>query len=230
MSATTGIKPLFITLEGIEGSGKTSQMDRLHRYLEGAGRRVTVTREPGGTPIGGKIRALLLDPANAAMVPEAELLLYMADRVQHVRTVIQPALATGAVVLCDRFFDATIVYQGAARGLGAEMVRSLYALTCGDLMPDLTFLLDLPPEEGLRRAWAQLENGGRTQTESRFEQEKLDFHHKVRAGYLKLAEAHDGRYRIIDATRDPEAVGKAMLGHLDDLLSSRKYTPDPLAS
>lgn len=212
--------PLFITLEGIEGSGKTTQMTRLQAYLEAAGRQVVVTREPGGTAIGRKIRALLLDPANSALVAEAELLLYMADRVQHIRTVIQPALAAGKVVLCDRFFDATIVYQGAARGLAAEMIKKLYALTCGDLMPDLTFLLDLSPEEGLRRAWAQLENGDRTQTESRFEQEKLDFHYKVRGAYLELAKAHERRYRIIDATCDPETVGKAMLGHLERLLSA----------
>lgn len=211
---------MFITLEGIEGSGKTTQMTRLRNHLEAAGRRVEVTREPGGTPIGQKIRSLLLDPANSALVAEAELLLYMADRVQHIRTVILPALAAGKVVLCDRFFDATIVYQGVARGLGPAMIQNLYTITCGDLMPDLTFLLDLPPEEGLRRAWAQLENGDRTQTESRFEQEKLDFHHKVRAGYLKLAENHRRRYRIIDATRDPDAVGQAMMGHIDRLLSA----------
>jgi dTMP kinase len=217
-SRAPGKRPLFITLEGIEGSGKTTQMDRLRRHLEAGGRRVVVTREPGGTPIGRKIRALLLDPANSALVPEAELLLYMADRVQHIRTVIQPALAEGRVVLCDRFFDATLVYQGVARGLSAQMVQHLYTLTCGDLTPDLTFLLDLSPEEGLRRAWTQLENGDRTRSESRFEREKLDFHRKVRAGYLDLADAHRERYRIIDAGRETEAVGRAMIGHLDRLL------------
>ena len=218
-AGATRKRPLFITLEGIEGSGKTTQMDHLKCHLEAAGRQVVVTREPGGTPMGQKIRALLLDPANKALVPEAELLLYMADRVQHIRTIIQPALAAGQVVICDLFFDATIVYQGAARGLGAEMTRSLYALTCGNLMPHLTFLLDLSPEEGLRRAWAQLESGDRTSTESRFEQEKLDFHRKVRAGYLELAEIHKERYRVIDAAGDRQAVGQAMIGHLDQLLS-----------
>jgi dTMP kinase len=219
-AATTRSKPIFITLEGIEGSGKTTQMERLSRHLETAGRQVVVTREPGGSPIGKQIRALLLNPANKDLVPEAELLLYMADRVQHIRTVIQPALAAGRVVLCDRFFDATIVYQGLARGLAAETIQRLYALTCGDLRPDLTLLLDLPPEEGLRRAWDQLEKGDRTATESRFEQEKLDFHRKVRAGYLQLAEAHRDRYRIIDAARDAESVGRAMIEHLDHLLSA----------
>jgi dTMP kinase len=213
-------RPVFITLEGIEGSGKTTQMKRLGRHLEAAGRQVVVTREPGGSPIGKQIRALLLDPANKDLVAEAELLLYMADRVQHIRTVIQPALAAGKVVLCDRFFDATIVYQGVARGLAASMIQRLYALTCGDLMPDLTLLLDLPTEEGLRRAWAQLEKGDRTTTESRFEQEKLDFHHKVRAGYLRLAEAHKDRYRIIDAARDTESVGREMIAQIDRLLSA----------
>jgi dTMP kinase len=208
-------RPLFITLEGIEGSGKTTQMGRLRRHLETAGRRVVVTREPGGTPIGQKIRALLLDPANSALVPEAELLLYMADRVQHIRTVIQPALEEGRVVLCDRFFDATLVYQGVARGLPVQIIQHLYTLTCGDMTPDLTFLLDLSPEEGLRRAWTQLENGDRTRSESRFEQEKLDFHRKVRAGYIGLAETFKERYRIIDACLAPEAVGQAMIAHLD---------------
>jgi dTMP kinase len=218
--STSRTKPLFITLEGIEGSGKTTQMARLGHYLEAAGRQVLVTREPGGSPIGRQIRALLLDPVNKDLVAEAELLLYMADRVQHIRTVIQPALAEGKVVLCDRFFDATIVYQGVARGLAASMIQRLYALTCGALKPDLTLLLDLPPEEGLRRAWAQLENGDRTTTESRFEQEKLDFHHKVRAGYLQLADTHKDRFRIIDAARDAESVGREMLAHLDRLLSA----------
>jgi dTMP kinase len=215
-------RPLFITLEGIEGSGKTSQMERLCRHLEAAGRKVTVTREPGGTPIGQKIRALLLDPANSALVPEAELLLYMADRVQHIRTCILPALETGQVVLCDRFFDATIVYQGVARGLPAQMVQDLYALTCGALMPDLTFLLDLPPEEGLKRAWAQLAAGDRTRSESRFEEEQLDFHRKVRAGYLHLAETQRERFCIIDARGEPEVVGRAMIAHLDRLLCASK--------
>ena len=210
---------LFITLEGIEGSGKTTQMAHLKRHLETAGRQVVVTREPGGSPIGRQIRALLLDPANKDLVPEAELLLYMADRVQHIRTVIEPALAAGKVVLCDRFFDATIVYQGAARGLASEMIERLYNFTCGDLMPDLTLLLDLAPEEGLRRAWAQLEKGDRTATESRFEQEKLDFHHKVRAGYLRLAAVHEARYRIIDAGRDAETVGRDLIRQIDLLLS-----------
>jgi dTMP kinase len=213
-------RPLFITLEGIEGSGKTTQMAGLSRFLETAGRQVVVTREPGGSPIGRQIRALLLDPANKDLVAEAELLLYMADRVQHIQTVIQPALAAGKVVLCDRFFDATIVYQGVARGLAASMIQGLYTLTCGGLEPDLTLLLDLPPEEGLRRAWSQLDKGDRTATESRFEQEKLDFHHKVRAGYLQLADTHKDRFRIIDAARDAETVGREMMAHLERLLAA----------
>jgi dTMP kinase len=122
------------------------------------------------------------------------------------------------VVLCDRFFDATIVYQGVARGLPAEMVQRIYTLTCGELTPDLTLLLDLSPEEGLRRAWAQLENGNRIRSESRFEEEKIDFHRRVRAGYLELADAHRERYRVIDAGREAEAVGRAMIVHMDRFL------------
>ena len=131
---------MFITLEGIEGSGKTSQVQAIARWLAAAGYTVQTTREPGGTAIGGQIRSVLLNPQNDALAPGAELLLYMADRVQHVETVVRPALAAGKVVVCDRFFDATMVYQGYARGLDRETIRRLHRLTCGGMTPDLTLL------------------------------------------------------------------------------------------
>ena len=197
---------MFITLEGIEGSGKTTQIDYLVKYLEKQGRQCVTTREPGGTSIGGKIRAILLDPESKDLDPTAELLLYMADRAQHINSVIKPAVADGKTVICDRYFDATIVYQGFARELDVDVIRQLHALLFNDLKPDLTFLLDLEPREGLSRAWKQLNDGQRAGGESRFEEETLAFHEKVRAGYLELARLEPDRFCIIDATRDVRQV------------------------
>jgi dTMP kinase len=198
--------PFFITFEGGEGAGKTTQIVHLAGYLTERGIKPILTREPGGTPIGKRIRAVLLDPDHAGMAPETELLLYMADRAEHVQTVIRPALAAGAGVLCDRFFDATIVYQGAARGLSADWVGRLHDLVLSSLKPDLTLLLDLPPEEGLARARHQLDRGGRASGESRFEAESLDFHQRVRNGYLALAAQAPERFRVIDAGRAEDRV------------------------
>lgn len=197
---------MFITLEGGEGAGKTTQMVRLAEWLRTRGGGWTLTREPGGTTLGRAIRALLLDPANQGMAPETELMLYMADRAEHVHQVIAPALAAGRGVLCDRFFDATIVYQGFARGLPQDRLRELHRLVLTDLRPQLTLLLDLSPEVGLARARGELARGGRTQAESRFEQEALDFHRRVRAGYLRLAQEEPERFRVVDAARDAEEV------------------------
>lgn len=197
---------MFITLEGIEGAGKTTQLQNIVAYLERSGYECVTTREPGGTAIGSRIRAILLDPENRGLDPVAELLLYVADRVQHIRTVIQPHLAAGRVVVCDRFFDATLVYQGYARGVDRPTIRELHRLVCDDLQPDATLLFDLDPAVGLARAWAQVHNGGRTDAETRFEQEKAAFHQRVRAGYLALAAEAPQRYRVIDAGRDVSAV------------------------
>jgi dTMP kinase len=192
---------MFISLEGIEGSGKSTQMTHLRTYLADQGYNCLTTREPGGTTIGVRIREILLDPAVAHIDPLAELLLYMADRAQHLAEIVKPALKADTVVLCDRYYDATLVYQGEARGLGMEQVAQLHRLTFDDLKPDFTFLLDLPPEVGLERAWGQIESGDRTDAETRFEREKLSFHTKVRAGYLKLAKSAPERFRIVDATQ-----------------------------
>jgi len=197
---------MFITLEGIEGSGKTTQMQQLSAYFELRGHSCVLTREPGGTVLGGKVRAILLDPASKELVPMAELLLYMADRAQHINSLIKPCLADGKVVLCDRYFDATIVYQGFARGLDTGLICELHRLIFEDLKPDITFLLDLTPRIGLARAWQQLDNGTRAGTESRFEEETISFHEKVRAGYLELARREPERIRVVDGSRDEKNV------------------------
>ena len=193
---------MFITLEGIEGSGKTTQMRQLRAYFENRGHSCVLTREPGGTALGEKIRAILLAPASLELVPMAELLLYMADRAQHIDSLIKPCLADGKVVLCDRYFDATVVYQGFARGLDTGFICDLHRIIFDDLKPDITFLLDLAPHIGLARAWKQLDNGTRSGNESRFEEETISFHEKVRAGYLELARRQPKRIRVIDGSQD----------------------------
>ena len=201
---------MFITLEGIEGSGKTTQICRLVEFFEGRGIECVATRQPGGTLIGENIRSILLDPANSALEPLAELLLYMADRAQHINELIRPALKNGKTVVCDRYFDATLVYQGFARGLSIELIRQLHQLLFDDLKPDVTLLLDLPPQVGLERAWQQLNNGQRSGDESRFEAEAVAFHEKVRSGYLQLARLEPERFRIIDAAQTQNQVFAAM--------------------
>ena len=197
---------MFITLEGIEGSGKTTQMQQLSTYVENRGHSCVLTREPGGTALGKKIRTILLDPASTELVPTAELLLYMADRAQHINTLIKPCLAEGKIVLCDRYFDATVVYQGFARGLDTGFICDLHRLILDDLKPEMTFLLDLSPRIGLARAWKQLDNGTRSGTESRFEEETISFHEKVRAGYLELARRQPERIRVVDGSQDKKQV------------------------
>lgn len=209
---------MFITLEGIEGSGKTSQINSIAEYLEARGYDCIITQEPGATAIGRKIRSILLDPSSKQMDSMTELLLYMADRVQHVREIIIPALSDGKMVLCDRFYDATVVYQGMARGIGIDTVRSLHKSLLDGIQPDITFLLDLPPEEGLARAWRQIENGSRTGDESRFERETLRFHESVRTGYLEIAHREPDRFRIIDAMNDPQTVRNDIINILAALL------------
>ena len=190
----------FITLEGIEGCGKSTQAELLSRELHAeTGCQVVATREPGGCPIANKIRAILLDADNRALVPLAELLLYAAARAQHVAEVIRPALAEGKIVLCDRYTDATTAYQGYGRALDLPLIENLAQLATGGLTPDLTILLDCPEEVGLKRAMARI-NASSGAREERFEQESLRFHHAVREGYLKLAAAHSDRFIVVDGT------------------------------
>ena len=209
---------MFITLEGIEGCGKTTQINRLSTFFENRGQSCVVTREPGGTAIGKEIRSILLNPSSKDMVPRAELLLYMADRAQHIAALVKPCLAENMVVLCDRYFDATVVYQGYARGLDTRFIHELHRLVLEDFKPDITILLDLPPHIGLARAWKQLDNGARSGTESRFEEETLSFHEKVRAGYLELARLEPERFRTIDASRDEDQVQKDIREALTEYL------------
>ena len=209
---------MFITLEGIEGSGKTTQLLAIGDFLEKEGIDYVTTREPGGTGIGEKIRAILLDPENKRMDPLTELLLYFADRAQHVREFVIPWIAAGKVVLCDRYFDATLVYQGYARGVDVNLIYQLHRLVLEDLKPDITILLDLPPEEGLRRAWKQINDGERSGHEVRFEKETLAFHEKVRQGYLRLASLEPDRFQIIDASQNPDRIRDSIIEIIKDVL------------
>ena len=196
---------MFITFEGIEGSGKTTQIKLLVPVLQAKGYDCVFTREPGATEIGEKIRAILLDASHTAILPLTELLLYEADRAQHVHEVIKPALAANKVVVADRFFDATIVYQGYARGFDLELIQQIHRIVLGELTPDLTIILDLPVHAGLERAWERI-NSRSDLPEDRFEKEDIAVHEKVRQGYLTLAGNEPKRFQVIDASRDAEAV------------------------
>jgi dTMP kinase len=213
---------MLITLEGIEGSGKTTQIAYMAQYFRDNGLDCVITKEPGGTGIGEKIRAILLNPGNHAMNFLTELLLYAADRAQHIHETIIPLLEAEKIVICDRFHDSTTVYQGFARGLDMDLVRRLNQLVMGDLLPEVTFLLDLPPELGLKRAWRQIHNGSRIASETRFENEKLQFHEKVRNGYLTLAGQEPDRFVVVDAAKDPEQVRDAIEKKLAALVRLKK--------
>jgi dTMP kinase len=196
---------MFITFEGIEGSGKSTQIARLADWLNSEYKISTVlTREPGGCEIADKIRSILLDVANSEMNEQAELLLYAAARAQHVAQVIRPALDNRQTVLCDRFSDATLAYQGFGRGLPRPLIEEINRLATLGTTPDLTLLLDFDPEIGLNRARRRnAESTG--PDENRFEQENLDFHRRIRAGYLTLAKTNN-RFCVIDANGDADAV------------------------
>ncbi len=196
----------FVTFEGTDGAGKGTQIDLLVERLRRQGREAVVNREPGGTVIGKQIRAILLDAANTHLHPTAELLLYFASRAQAVEEAILPALRAGKVVISDRFTDSTTVYQGAARGLGSEVVDILDALSCQGLTPDLTILLDIDLDTGIARAAARNEESGSTET--RMDEESREFHARVRDGYLALAQAHPERIRVVNGNRDAAAIAE----------------------
>ncbi len=211
--------PIFITFEGIEGCGKTTQLARLAEKLRARGRQVLTTREPGGCPIADAIRKILLDPGNSDLAPRAELLLYAAARAQHVEEVVKPALEQGVLVLCDRFTDATLAYQGFGRGLDRNLIAELNDLAAGGLTPDLTLLLDMPVEHGLNRALGRNARSNLEQ-EGRFEAESLAFHQRVREGYLAICQ-NLPRYARIDALGSIEVVEERIDAAVTDFLKRR---------
>ncbi len=195
---------MFITLEGPEGSGKSSQLPALAEFLRQQGRTVLTTREPGGTPIGEQVRSVIMSLKNTGMDPRSEILLFCAARAQLVEEVIRPTLARGEIVLCDRYADATLAYQGYGHGYSLVVLRQLLTFATGGLWPDLTLLLDLPSEDGLRR---KRSSGGEW---NRLDAYELAFHQRVRRGYLELARQEPQRWCTIDATLPPEMVQLAI--------------------
>jgi dTMP kinase len=191
---------VFITLEGPDGSGKSTQARLLAEWLRGQGYEVVLTREPGGTDIGDQIRVVLHDPRNTAMGAQTEILLYSASRAQHVAQFIRPALAAGKIVISDRYADSTLAYQGYGRGLDLGTLRAITGFATGGLTPDLTLYLDITAQEGLQRR----QSGG--DEWNRLDAEALEFHQRVRAGYLELVEQEPERWVVIDAARSVEEV------------------------
>lgn len=197
----------FITFEGIEGCGKSTQVELLKGYLEKKGFKVLPVREPGGTHLGEKVRAILLNSEGEGMSPLTELFLYEGCRAELVEKVIVPALKRGAFVICDRFMDSTVAYQGFGRGLPTD-IGLLNRLASNDLTPDITFLLDLDPETGLKRAMKRISNT--VLKEDRFEKESLDFHKKVRQGFLKIATENPKRVKVIAADKEIPLIHKGI--------------------
>lgn len=201
--------PSFITFEGGEGAGKTTLMNHLQKQLETSGYPVLRTREPGGTQLGEQIRHWLLSRDGAQLCNKAELLLFLAARAQHVEEVIAPALRNGKIVLCDRFNDSTIAYQGAGRGLGIKYVKEMCLSTCGSVLPDLTFYLDVDPKEGLARTKRTHKENAAGGEVDRIEAERLQFHLDVRSAFLELSKAEPKRLHIIDANNSKSFVFSA---------------------
>jgi len=212
------MKGKLITFEGVEGCGKTTQMNLICHELDSRGKAYIRTREPGGTRIGEQIRKILMDPQNTDLSDMAELLLYIADRAQHVARRILPALNQGLLVVCDRFMDATVAYQGDGRGLNRSHILRLNQIATDGLKPDLTLLIDIPVEIGLERARKRNKDQGIGHSEGRFEEEAVDFHNRVRTGYLHLAELEPERFKVIDGRLSPEASHRQILSLMEPLL------------
>ena len=214
--------PLFITFEGVEGSGKTTQIQRLKKYFSQKGISCKITREPGGCLIGEMVRKILLNPDHREMVPSSELLLYEASRAQHVEEVIKPFLKKGGVVLCDRFSDATLAYQGYGRKIDLKWIEHLNHLSSQGVKPDLTFLLDCPSDVGLKRALHR-NRTLKQENEERFEKEKIQFHRRVRKGYLAIAKKEPRRVKVIDTRQGEEKVFEKIRKIVDDLIGSKGF-------
>jgi dTMP kinase len=197
---------IFITFEGIDGCGKTTQMRNLAATLRAEGRDVVETVEPGGTEIGRLIRKIVLDPASKDLTPRAELLLYFASRAQNVEQIIRPAIERGSIVLCDRFTDSTLCYQGCGRGLEAEMILALDRIACQDVHPDVTVLIDIDVATSQERA--RRRNERMASEETRLDDESAAFHDRVRRGYHALAKQHSGRFLVINGAPKPATVAK----------------------
>lgn len=211
---------LFITFEGVEGSGKTTQIRRLKTYLNRKGIPCIVTREPGGTAIGDQIRKILLNPDHKKLDPLAELFLYEAARAQHIQEFIKPLLKKKGVILCDRFGDASVAYQGDGRRLGVKLVERLNRMATEGLKPDVTFLLDCPTDVGLRRAIRRIEVL-KQEKEGRFEKEKIQFHNRVRRGYLALARREPRRVKVIDTRKREDKVFEEIQRIIDKIIGSK---------
>jgi len=211
-------KGLFITLEGVEGSGKTTQAALLADALRGQGRRVTVTHEPGGTRAGESIRSIFLDPAVSLDVA-AELLLVLADRAQHVREKLRPGVAAGEIVVSDRYSDSTVAYQGYGRGFDLNLLSDLNRLASDGMFPDLTVVLDLPVEMGLERTRARVK--GAVRALDRFEGEGTEFHRRVRNGFLTISRADPDRVKVVNADRPIEAVSGDIVSIVSELVVRR---------
>jgi dTMP kinase len=212
----------FVTFEGIEGCGKTTQIQLLKDSLEKQGYRVITTREPGGTPIGDKIRSILLDSCYNEIDLKTELLLYQAARAQHVKDIIRPSLDHGQVVICDRFTDATLVYQGYAQKLNKDFITLLSQFVTDNLIPDLTILIDCPVEIGLQRAQNRIAQNLDGPSEDRFEEKNAEFHQAVRLGYLDIADNNSTRFLIVDGREDPTRVHGSILSAVLEKLEAHK--------
>lgn len=205
---------LFITMEGTDGAGKTTQINMLRDYLNEKGFNVVCTREPGGTPISEKIREIILDKNNGEMCDITEALLYAAARAQHIKDVILPTLNDGGVVISDRFLDSNLVYQGFARSMGERLIKNINKYAVGTLEPDITFFLKLKPEEGIARKKQQAEL-------DRMEAESFNFHQRVYDGYVSLSRRNKGRIKSIDAKKAPDEIHSLIVKEIENLMTQR---------
>lgn len=215
---------LLISFEGLDGSGKTTQMALLADWLEERGVPFLRTREPGGTPLGTEIRQLLFGRPDMVITPLAEAFLFQADRAQHFETVVLPALEQGRLVITDRCYDSSIAYQGAARGVGTELIERLSLIATRGHTPDLTILLDLDPAEVAERTNIELDRSGLRAEQSRFDRASLQFHQDLRQAFLNLARAHPQRIKSIDARQSPEQVHHQIIALVEPLLKEKRLS------